>query len=129
MSPFSGVMESDRSDLIDRALEAQHGPVMSQLKELERGIEIAESAVETGRDEVRQETGLSPEIFNERAAPFEPKGKAHWIRKCLTQRTGLSASCPIGTHTAKSWTESAAGTTPAGFGQKYRSAECTPAFA
>jgi hypothetical protein len=51
---FSGVLENGRNDA---ALQAQHGQAMPDLRELEQAIEIAESAVETGRDEVRQQTG------------------------------------------------------------------------
>jgi hypothetical protein len=62
---FSGVLESDRNDLLDRALEAQHGEKMTQLRELDHAIEVAESAVETGRDEVRQETAIDARTFDE----------------------------------------------------------------
>jgi len=78
---FSGVLESDRNDLLDRAVEAQHGEKMTQLRELEHAIEVAESAVETGRDEVRQETGIDPRTFDERAKPFEDKFKPYWLRR------------------------------------------------
>ena len=78
---FSGVIESDRNDLLDRALEAQHGENMTQLKKLESAIEIAESAVETGRDEVRLETGLDAQTFNDRATPFEAKTSVPWLRR------------------------------------------------
>src|SRR5262249_18630197 len=44
---FSGVLESERDQLIDTALRAQHGQAMDELVELERAIEITESAVET----------------------------------------------------------------------------------
>jgi hypothetical protein len=78
---FSGVLESDRNDLLDRAVEAQHDEKMTQLRELEHAIEVAESAVETGRDEVRQETGIDPRTFDERAKPFEDKFKPYWLRR------------------------------------------------
>jgi hypothetical protein len=80
---FSGVLEMDRTQLVDAALQSQHGEAMKELTELERAIEIAESAVETGRDEARQETGLSLHDFDERAAPFERKaaGPKHWLKK------------------------------------------------
>jgi hypothetical protein len=65
-----------------RALEAQHGEAMVQLTELEHAIGLAELAVETGRDEVRQETGLDPRAFDERAAPFEAKeAPKNWLVK------------------------------------------------
>ena len=80
---FSGVLEMDRNQLIDTALQAQHGEAMKELTELERAIDIAESVVETGRDEVRQETGLSQHDFDVQAAPFEQKavGPKHWLNK------------------------------------------------
>jgi hypothetical protein len=78
---FSGVLQSDRNDLLDRALEAQHGEKMTQLRELDHAIEVAESAVETGRDEVRQEAGIDPRTFDEQAKPFEDKLKPYWLRR------------------------------------------------
>ena len=48
LAEFSGALGSDRNDLIDSALQAQHGETMTQLKELEHAIEVAEIAVETG---------------------------------------------------------------------------------
>jgi len=39
---FSGVLEMDRTQLVDTALRAQHGEAMDELVELERAIEIAE---------------------------------------------------------------------------------------
>ena len=79
---FSGVLEGDRAGLLDSALRAQHGDAMKELQELERAIEVAESAVETGRDEVRQETGLNAKVFDERAAPIEARSKSRtpWLR-------------------------------------------------
>jgi hypothetical protein len=78
---FSGVLETDRNDLIDRALQAQHGEAIVQVHELEEAIAIAESAVEVGRDEVRQETGLPLAEFDARAQPFEQKVGPAWLRK------------------------------------------------
>jgi hypothetical protein len=79
---FSGVLEMDRNGLVDAALQAQHGEAMQQLVELERAIEVTESAVETGRDEVRQETGLGAEDFDKRAVSFEGKGNhIPWLKR------------------------------------------------
>jgi hypothetical protein len=80
-SEFSGVLDTDRNELQDRALRAQHGEAMDQLVELERAIEVTESAVEVGRDEVRLETGLPVHAFNERAAAIEAKSPAPWLRR------------------------------------------------
>jgi hypothetical protein len=78
---FSGVPKS-RHDLMGaRALEAQHGPEMAAIAELEDAVAVAESAVETGRDEVRLEAGAPDEgRFNELAAKFE-KQDAPWLRR------------------------------------------------
>jgi hypothetical protein len=48
MAPASltGISKTHRQQLIDRALQAQHGDKIAELKELERAIEAAESAVE-----------------------------------------------------------------------------------
>jgi hypothetical protein len=48
MAPASltGISKTHRQQLIDRALQAQHGDKIVELKELERAIEAAESAVE-----------------------------------------------------------------------------------
>jgi hypothetical protein len=80
---FSGVLESDRNAMVDAALRAQHGNAMEELVELERAIQIAESAVETGRDELRLETGLSQRDFDEAAEPFERKamGPRNWLKR------------------------------------------------
>src|SRR5262249_2149644 len=57
---------------------------MDELVELERAIEITETVIEVGRDEVRQETGVDEKTFNERAAPFERKaGPKHWLRRSI----------------------------------------------
>jgi hypothetical protein len=54
----------------------------SELKELERAIEAAESAVEAGRDEIRLEAGVfDPHKFDQLAAPVEQKVNAPWLRK------------------------------------------------
>jgi hypothetical protein len=79
---LTGVSKMHRQQLIDRALEAQHGEKIAELKELERAIEAAESAVTAGRDEVRLESGVyDPHKFDELAAPIEQKANAPWLRK------------------------------------------------
>ena len=51
---------------------------------MEEAIAAAESAVETGRDEVRLEVGVHDERFNEMAAPIEAKHDAPWLRRTKT---------------------------------------------
>jgi hypothetical protein len=78
---FSGVLEIDRNGLIDAALQAQHGQAMTDVRELEQAIEIAESAVEAGRDEVRQQTGVDQHTFDKQAAPFENRNETPWLKR------------------------------------------------
>jgi hypothetical protein len=79
---LTGISQTHRQLLIDRALQAQHGDKIAELKELERAIEFAESAVETGRDEIRLEAGVfDPHKFNQLAAPVEAKTNAPWLKK------------------------------------------------
>jgi hypothetical protein len=79
---LTGISKTHRQQLIDRALEAQHGDKIAELKELERAIEAAESAVEAGRDEIRLEAGVfDPHKFDQLAAPIEQKVSAPWLKK------------------------------------------------
>jgi hypothetical protein len=79
---FSGVPKSRYDLLSASALESQHGPEIAEIAELEEAIAAAESAVETGRDEVRLEAGaLDERTFNELAAPVEGKHDAPWLRR------------------------------------------------
>jgi hypothetical protein len=78
---MSPAPDSVRNLMQARALEAQHGEAVTELQELERAIEAAESAIETGRDELRLECGVSdPHEFDRLAAPFEKIG-GPWLRK------------------------------------------------
>jgi hypothetical protein len=79
---FSGVPKSRHDLMRTRALEAQHGPEIAEIAELAEAITAAESAVETGRDEVRLEVGVLNEgEFNEMAAPVEAKHDAPWLKR------------------------------------------------
>jgi hypothetical protein len=79
---LTGISEIHRQQLVDRALQAQHGDKIAELQELERAIEVAESAVEAGRDEIRLEAGVfDPHKFNQLAAPVERKVSAPWLKK------------------------------------------------
>jgi hypothetical protein len=79
---LTGISKMHRQQLIDRALQAQHGDKIAELKELERAIEAAESAVEAGRDEIRLEAGVfDPHKFDQLAAPIEQKVNAPWLKK------------------------------------------------
>jgi hypothetical protein len=79
---LTGISKMHRQQLIDRALQAQHGDEIAELRELERAIEAAESAVEAGREEIRLEAGVfDPHKFDQLAAPVEQKVSAPWLRK------------------------------------------------
>ena len=79
---FSGVPKSRHDLLIERALQAQHGPEIAEIAELKEAIAVAESAVEAARTEVRLECGVQDEAkFNELAAPAEQSDKALWLRR------------------------------------------------
>jgi len=79
---LTGISDVHRGELVKRALVAQHGDDVAELEELKRAIEATESAVETGRDEIRMEAGgFDPHKFNELAAPIEAKANAPWLKK------------------------------------------------
>jgi hypothetical protein len=79
---LSGVPKSRHDLLTERALAARYAPEIAEIAELEEAIAAAESAVETGRDEVRLEVGVHDEReFNEVAAPIEAKHDAPWLRR------------------------------------------------
>jgi hypothetical protein len=79
---FCGVSEARRNEVLQRALEAQHGPAIAEITELEQGIAAAENWVEGSRNEIRLEAGVTDERkFNEMAAPIETKHNAPWLRQ------------------------------------------------
>jgi hypothetical protein len=79
---LSGVSESHRTLLNDRALEAQHGEKVVELQSLEQAIEAAESAVDAARDEIRLELGyFDPHRFNQEVAAVERTTAAPWLKK------------------------------------------------
>ena len=79
---MTGVLESDHADLRDRALMAQHGEAIAELQELEKAIEAAEIAVETGRDEIRQEIEIAdPREFDVLAEAAEGTAGTLWLKK------------------------------------------------
>src|SRR5262245_1472438 len=81
-SEFSGVPQSRHDLLTKSALNSWHGFEIAEIADLDEAIAAAESAVETGRDEVRLEAGaLDERKFNELAAPIEAKHGAPWLRR------------------------------------------------
>jgi hypothetical protein len=86
---LTGISKMHHQQLVDRALQAQHGEALVELQDLERAIEAAESAVEAGRDEIRLEAGVfDPHKFNQLAAPVEAKTNAPWLKKIPRGRQG-----------------------------------------
>jgi len=78
---MTGISGTQRNILVERELQARHGETFTEIKELERGIELAERSVEASRDEVRKETGVDQKAFDELAAPVEAKQLAPWLRR------------------------------------------------
>jgi hypothetical protein len=79
---YSGVPQSRHDLLTERALNAQFGAAIEEIKEIEQAIEAAESSVEAARDEIRLEVGIhDPAKFNALAAPVEAKHSAPWLRR------------------------------------------------
>jgi len=66
---LTGVFEMHRNALIERAVEAEHGDTIAEIRDLERGIELAERSVEASRDEIRKETGVDQNTFDNLALP------------------------------------------------------------
>jgi hypothetical protein len=66
----SGALAADHTQLMDRTLEAQHGEAITELQELEHGIEIAEGAVNAAHSEIVHEAGADPATFERVAAAF-----------------------------------------------------------
>lgn len=79
---YSGLVAPQRERLTQQALATRHGPEIAETTELEEAIAAAESAVETGRDELRLEVGgLDKQKWDELAAPIEARHAAPWLRR------------------------------------------------
>jgi hypothetical protein len=79
---FSGVPNTRHAMLMDQAIEAQHGPEAAEIAQLEEAITVAESTVETGRDEMRLEVGAHDKReFERQAAEIEAQYRPVWLRK------------------------------------------------
>jgi len=78
---LSGVSPTHRQQLVDRAMQAEHGPALAELTTLEQAIAVAETAIESAREEVRAETGITDRNqFDQLAAPVEQKTSAAWLK-------------------------------------------------
>ena len=78
---LTGISEIHRQQLVDRALQAQHGEALSELQTLERAIEAAASAVEMARDEIRLESGIFDPRHQPACGAVEAKTNAPWLKK------------------------------------------------
>jgi hypothetical protein len=79
---YSGVTAPQHERLAQHALAARYGTEIAETAELEEAISAAESAVETGRDELRLEVGgIDRQKWDELAAPIEAKHAAPWLRR------------------------------------------------
>jgi hypothetical protein len=79
---YSGVPQSRHDLLVERALNAQYGDAITEIKEIVQAIEAAESFVEATRDEIRIEVGFQdPAKFDALAAPVEAQCAAPWLRR------------------------------------------------
>jgi len=82
MGELSGVLKADRKVLADKALRAQHGDAIDKVLELERGIGIAEHAIEAVRGEIARDVGVpDPHTFNQLAAPHEKAATVPYLKK------------------------------------------------
>jgi hypothetical protein len=80
----SGISPLQHSALVDKALEATHGETISEIKQLERAISLAEAAVDLGRTEIIKESESSVGDFNAIASAYE-KGEIAWLRKSASE--------------------------------------------
>jgi hypothetical protein len=79
---FSGVPPDRHEQLRKSVLTAQYGQTIAETAELEEAISAAESAVETGRDEIRLMVGgIDKQKWDELAAPIEARHAAPWLRR------------------------------------------------
>jgi hypothetical protein len=79
---LAGVSQRRHDMLTERALEAQFGGLLSEIRDIEEAIAAAESSIEAARDEIRIEIGIHDEgKFNAMAAPIEAKQTLPWLRK------------------------------------------------
>ncbi|WP_256807774.1 hypothetical protein [Bradyrhizobium sp. Bra64] len=78
---MTGIAETHRALLAETTLRETHGPLMDEIAELSEAIEVAESAIQAGRDSVRIDTGLSPAEFEEQARAVESRHSVAWLRR------------------------------------------------
>lgn len=79
---YSGIAQTRYDLLISSQLEAQFGPAIAEIKEIEQAIEAAESTVDAARFEVAREVGIYDVAkFDELAAPVEAKEQTPWLRR------------------------------------------------
>jgi hypothetical protein len=79
---MTGVLGSHREQLIDLALQAQHGEAITELQDLERGIEVVDRTLNVAREEIAHESGVYDlRKFDALAKPYE-RTVGPWLKKC-----------------------------------------------
>lgn len=78
---MTGIAESHRARMAEAVLRETHGPLLDEIAELGEAIEVAESAVQAGRDSVRLDTGLSRAEFEQEARTVEQRHSVAWLRR------------------------------------------------
>ncbi|WP_338830174.1 hypothetical protein [Bradyrhizobium sp. 27S5] len=77
----SGILDNDHKFFVDRELKRLHGDTLKEVEDLQRGIEVAERAIEMAREEIIREAEATPVQFNQAAAPHEAKVGVAWLSK------------------------------------------------
>jgi hypothetical protein len=78
---YSGIPQSRYDLLVNGQMEANFGPEIAEISEIEQAIEAAESTVEAARFEVAREAGIVEMAkFEELAAPIEAREQVPWLR-------------------------------------------------
>jgi hypothetical protein len=79
---FTRVAGTDRELLVEATLEATHGEKLAELRELERAIEVANSAVEAGWENQMHEAGVFDlKKWDEAVKDVKPARPVPWLRK------------------------------------------------
>jgi hypothetical protein len=84
---LSGVRDSLHDLILNEAMEAAYSPEIAELQMLEEAIDVAASAIESGRAEAHAEAAAvdpalrDPDHFNAIAASVENRTPAPWLQK------------------------------------------------
>ncbi|WLA79005.1 hypothetical protein [Bradyrhizobium elkanii] len=92
----SGILDTDHKFFVDRELKRLHGDTLKEVEDLQRGIEVAERAIEMAREEIIRDAEATPIQFNQAAAPHEAKAGVAWLRKELGRVVVVDLESRIG---------------------------------